>query len=121
MLVIPGRAGKDTCDGVTRRELLRIGGSALLGLTLADLLGRDRAAATQTGHSTGGPGFGRARSVILLYLQGGPSHLDLWDPKDNVPDRVRSVFRPIDTRLTGVRVTELLPRLAQVLDKVTLI
>ena len=120
MLVIPGRSGKDTCDGITRRELLRVGGSAMLGLSLADVLGlRQTAAADDTTNQ--GPGFGRAQSVILLYLQGGPSHLDLWDPKANVPDRVRSVFRPIPTRLPGVQVTELMPRLAQVLDKTTLI
>jgi hypothetical protein len=123
MLVIPGRPGKDTCDGITRRDLLRVGGSAVLGLTLADILGfRQTAAAQQHDNNTNqGPGFGRAQSVILLYLQGGPSHLDLWDPKDNVPDRVRSVFRPIPTRLPGVHVTELMPRFAQVLDKATLI
>ncbi len=119
MLVIPGQPGKDTCDGITRRDLLRVGGSAVLGLTLADLF-RVKAQANDT-TTNQGPGFDRAQSVILLYLQGGPSHLDLWDPKDNVPDRVRSVFRPIPTRLPGVHVTELMPRFAQVLDKVTLI
>src|SRR5438874_4694215 len=119
MLVIPGRSGKDTCDGITRRDLLRVGGSAALGLTLADLFGLQRATADQA--ITGGPGWGKAKSVILLYLQGGPSHLDLWDPKDDVPDKVRSVFKAIDTKLPGVRVTELLPKFAQVLDKATLI
>src|SRR5512145_2018272 len=123
MLVIPGDRGKATCDGMTRRELLRVGGSALMGITLADLLNlqsqaRANPAAPARDH---GPGFGRARSIILIYLQGGPSHLDLWDPKDNVPDRVRSSFNAINTRLPGVRVTELLPRIAQVLDKTTLI
>jgi hypothetical protein len=121
MLVIPGRAGKDTCDGVTRRELLRVGGSAILGLSLGDLLQWKAQTAAAATPDTQGPGFGRAQSVILLYLQGGPSHLDLWDPKENVPDRVRSVFRPISTCLSGVQVTELMPRLAQVLDKATLI
>ena len=125
MLVIPGEQGKATCDGMTRRELLRVGGSALLGLSLADHSSAARqgdcrqqpaaAAANQ------GPGWGRAKSVILLYLQGGPSHLDLWDPKDNVPDRVRSPFKAINTCLPGVRVTELLPQLSRVLDKTTLI
>ena len=47
----------------------------------------------------GGPGWGKAKSIILLYLQGGPSHLDLWDPKDNVPANVKSVFKAIDTKL----------------------
>src|SRR5437762_1318958 len=122
MLVIPGRPGRDTCDGITRRELLRVGGSALLGVSLANLFQLQEASAKSPEGSTyGGPGFGKAKSVILVYLQGGPSHLDLWDPKDNVPARVRSVFRPIDTRLPGVRVTELMPRLAQILDKTTLI
>jgi hypothetical protein len=119
MLVIPGYTGKDTCDGITRRELLRVGGSAIFGVSLANIFGLQKATAGE-GH-TGGPGFGKAKSVILLYLQGGPSHLDLWDPKDNVPDKVRSVFKAIDTKLPGVKVTEIMPKLAQVLDKATLI
>src|SRR5262245_3498914 len=119
MLVIPGQRGKDNCDGfVSRRELLRIGGSSILGLTLADVLAREGQSKEST---AGGPGFGKAKSVILVYLQGGPSHLDLWDPKDNVPDNVRSVFKAIDTKLPGVQVTEIMPKFAQVLDKVTLI
>jgi hypothetical protein len=117
MLVIPGRAGRDTCDGITRRDLLRIGGSSVLGISLADLFGLQKAFA----NTGGGPGFGKAKSVILLYLQGGPSHLDLWDPKDNVPDNVRSVFKPIGTKLPGIQFTELLPKLAQVNDKMTMI
>src|ERR1700756_5657334 len=119
MLVIPGFSGKDTCDGITRRDLLRVGGSAMFGFSLANLLGLQKASAAEGG--TGGPGFGKAKSVILVYLQGGPSHLDLWDPKDNVPDKVRSVFKPISTKLPDVRVTELMPKFAQILDKVTLI
>jgi hypothetical protein len=119
MLVIPGRPGKDTCDGISRRDLLRVGGSALIGATLADLLCWQSASAKNL--NEGGPGFGKAKSVILLYLQGGPSHLDLWDPKENVPANVKSVFKPIGTKLPGVQVTELLPKLASVLDKVTLI
>src|SRR5262245_52757302 len=115
MLVIPGRRGKDTCDGITRRDLLRVGGSAVFGFTLADLLGWQAAsrANTSTASENGGKGFGKAKSVILVYLQGGPSHLDLWDPKDNVPDNVRSVFKPIGTKLPGVNVTEIMPKFAQ--------
>src|SRR5437016_14247282 len=119
MLVIPGQSGRDTCDGITRRELLRIGGSAVFGFSLANLLGLQKA--TAKNGVAGGPGFGKAKSVILIYLQGGPSHLDLWDPKDNVPDNVRSVFKAIDTKLPGIKFTELMPKLAQVTDKVTLI
>jgi hypothetical protein len=121
MLVIPGLPGKDTCDGITRRDLLRVGGSAVFGFSLANLFGLQEATAAAKKKAYSGPGFGKAKSVILLYLQGGPSHLDLWDPKDNVPSNVKSVFKPISTKLTGVQVTEVLPKLAQVLDKATLI
>src|SRR5438477_8547273 len=119
MLVIPQHAGKDTCDGITRRELLRVGGSAVFGFSLANLLGLQKASAKNG--PVGGPGFGKAKSVILIYLQGGPSHLDLWDPKDNVPDNVRSSFKPIGTKLPGVNFTEILPKLAEVNDKFTMI
>ncbi len=120
MLAIPGQPGKDLCDrglGVTRRDVLRVGGSGLLGLTLGSML-RLQAGAAEAG---GGPGWGKAKSVILVYLQGGPSHLDLWDPKENVPDNVRSAFKPISTKIPGVKFTEILPRLAQINDKFTLI
>src|SRR5205809_7785385 len=119
MLVIPGLPGRDLCDGLTRRELLRVGGSAAFGFSLANLLSWQRATAREG--NGGGPGFGKAKSVILVYLQGGPSHLDLWDPKDNVPDNVRSVFKAIPTKLPGIRFTELMPKFAQINDKVTLI
>jgi uncharacterized protein (DUF1501 family) len=119
MLVIPGPTGKDTCDGLSRRELLRVGGSAVLGLSLAQIFGLQKAQAKQGG--AGGPGFGKAKSVILLYLQGGPSHLDLWDPKDNVPANVKSVFKAIDTKIAGCKFTEILPRFAKVNDRVTMI
>ncbi len=122
MLVIPGSRGKDTCDGITRRELLRIGGSTLLGLSLADLLAQEGNQCSAAEASTGGgQGWGKAKSVILIFLQGGPSHLDLWDPKPNCPENVRSPFQMIPTKVPGMEVTELLPRLAQVTDKLTLI
>ncbi|MBI3866290.1 MAG: DUF1501 domain-containing protein [Planctomycetia bacterium] len=118
MLVIPGECGKETCEQFySRRELLRIGGSGFLGLTLADIL----AGEARAKEKRAGSGFGKAKSVILVYLQGGPSHLDLWDPKENVPDNTRSVFKPINTKLPGVQFTELLPKLAQVNDKFTMI
>ncbi len=119
MLVIPGGVSKDTCDGITRRELLRIGGSALVGLSLADILGAESARAAEA--AAGGPGWGKAKSVILIYLQGGPSHLDLWDPKPDAPENVRSVFKPIATKIPGVQFTEILPKLAAMNDKFTMI
>src|SRR5262245_29304104 len=122
MLVIPGQPGKDLCDrhlGLTRRDLLRVGGSGLLGVTLGKLF-QLQARAADAAH-TGGRGWGKAKSVIMVYLQGGPSHLDLWDPKENVPDTVRSAFSNISTKLPGVKFTEILPKLAEVNDKFTMI
>ncbi len=122
MLVIPGQqVSKDLCDrqlGPSRRDLLRIGGSGILGVTLGQMLTLQAQARPAAASS---PGFGRAKSVIMLYLQGGPSHLDLWDPKDNVPDNVRSIFARIGSKVPGMDLTELLPQFAQVTDKVTMI
>ncbi len=124
MLVIPGAAAKSDCDGVTRREMLTVGGSMVLGMSLPQIFALQQANAkanTNPALAGGGPGFGKAKSVIFIYLQGGPSHLDLWDPKDNVPEKVKSVFKHQQTVLPGVYVTELLPRIAKILDKTTLI
>ena len=68
-------------------------------------------------------GWGQAKSVIMVYLQGGPSHLDLWDPKesDTVPDNVRSEFKNIPTKIPGVNFTDIIPRLAKINDKFTTI
>ncbi|MFN9374645.1 MAG: DUF1501 domain-containing protein, partial [Planctomycetaceae bacterium] len=120
MLVIPGQLGIDNCDRtLSRRSLLSVGGSTMLGVTLGNVLAGE--ARAKEGGSAGGLGFGKAKNVILVYLQGGPSHLDLWDPKTDVPDNVRSVFKPIDTKLPGVNFTEVLPKLATVNDKFTMI
>lgn len=122
MFRILGQPGKDLCDselGVTRRDLLRIGGLGTAGLTLGSMF-HLQAAAEKSEHA-GSPGWGKAKSVILLYLQGGPSHLDLWDPKENVPENVKSGFSSIATRVDGVQFTELLPKLAKVNDKMSLI
>jgi hypothetical protein len=121
MLVIPGMPGKDLCDPhvtMSRRDLLRVGGSGLLGLSLGTMF-HLQAKAAET--KKGGPGWGKAKSIIMVYLQGGPSHLDLWDPKENVPDNVRSVFKSIPTKTPGCFFTEVLPQLAQVTDKLTMI
>ncbi|QDU45780.1 hypothetical protein Mal52_42760 [Symmachiella dynata] len=123
MLVIPGQLGKDVCDknvGPSRRDLLRVGGSAMLGMGLGTMFDLQNAAAKGP-EAVGGPGWGKAKSVIMIFLQGGPSHLDLWDPKENVPDNIRSPFQPISTKLPGVQFTEMLPKLAQVNDKITMI
>jgi hypothetical protein len=125
MLSIPGNHVRD-CDGVTRRELLRIGGAGLLGLSLPEILSLEANAATlkaagKSGEKKGAAGFGGAKSVILIFLQGGPSHIDIWDPKPDAPSNVRGDFKPIPTKIPGVQVSETMPLLAQQLDKATLI
>lgn len=123
MIIIPGQLGKDLCDrqlGMTRRDLLRVGGSGLLGLSLGTMF-QLRARADESKSGVGGPGWSKAKSIIMVYLQGGPSHLDLWDPKENVPDNVRSPFQSIPTKVPGIQYCEVLPKLAQVNDKFTMI
>lgn len=121
MFRIPGATGKDLCDshlGNSRRDFLRVGGAGMLGMTLNQMF---RAQAMAAGTSANPPGFGKAKNMIMIYLQGGPSHLDLWDPKDNVPDNVRSAFKSIPTKVPGKQFTEILPKLAKVNDKFTMI
>ena len=91
----------------------------MVGLTLNNILAAQAASAGSA--LAGSPGWGQARNMLMLYLQGGPSHLDLWDPKENVPDNIRSEFKPIPTKIPGVNFTEILPRLAKVNDKFTMI
>jgi uncharacterized protein (DUF1501 family) len=122
MFCITGSKAKDLCDPhlrPTRRDVMRIGGAGMFGLSLAPML-QLQAAANTIGHQ-GGPGWGKAKSIILLYLQGGPSHLDLWDPKENIPDNVRSAYKTISTKIPGVQFTEILPRLSQLNDRFTMI
>src|SRR6187402_1242244 len=111
MLRIPGQPGRDLCDshlGLTRRDLLRFGGSAILGLTLGSMFSLKARAAAPT---TGGAGWGKAKSIVMVYLQGGPSHLDMWDPKENLPDKMKSPFKSIPTKIPGVHFSEVLPEL----------
>ena len=124
MIIVPGQPGRDLCDrhlGMTRRDLLRVGGSGMLGLSLGSMFQLQAASARETGGRVA-PGWGKAKSIIMVYLQGGPSHLDLWDPKENVPDNVRSVFKPIATKAARrQRSPRCCPKLSQVNDKMTMI
>lgn len=122
MLRIPGAVAKDLCDPhlkPSRRDFLRVGGAGMLGMSLSNLLAAQSASANSA--HAGKAGWGKAKSVIMIYLQGGPSHLDLWDPKPESPDNVRSIFKPIPTKVDGCQYTEILPKLAQVNDKFTTI
>lgn len=120
MLSISGPRGR-LCDGWTRREMLRIGGATMLGLSLPAFLRREAAAATNNMIKAHGPGAGSAKHVILIYLQGGPSHIDIFDPKPDAPENIRGQFKPLPTKLPDVFIGEHMPKLASILDKVTLI
>jgi hypothetical protein len=107
MLSILGRR-RSACDGITRRQLLRAAGAGLLGLSLPRLLRAQDAVPLR---------HGRARSVIFLFLFGGPSQLETFDMKPDAPQDIRGPFRPIASRTPGLRICEHLWRLAQVSDK----
>src|SRR3954467_14224340 len=89
----------------SRRELLSVGSVGLAGLCLPNFLQRQAVAAPAKS--------GKAESVIFLYLQGSPSHIDTWDPKPDAPAEVRGEFKPIATAAPGLQLTEVLPLLAR--------
>ena len=101
-------------NGLSRRSFLRVGALGLGGLTLPDLL-RHKARAAILGEKT------RDTAVIQVFLDGGPSHIDTYDPKPNAPKEFRGEFKPIATRVPGVSLCELFPRQAQVMDKLAIV
>ncbi len=112
---------KRLCDGLTRRDLLHVGSLGMLGLGLSG--GGSLVAAQTAASSSGGglPGFGTAKSCILRFLYGSPSQIETFDPKPGAPVEVRGELGCIASSVPGLNVCELLPNLAQVMDKVTLI
>ena len=110
MLTIIGQERR-FCDGVSRRNFLRLGGLALGGLTLADLLRAD----SQAGNRSS------CKSVIMVFLVGGASHIDLFDMKPDAPADIRGEYRPIATKVPGIQVCEHLPQIARIMDKLVLL
>lgn len=111
MLTFWGRS-QTLCNGQSRREFLRVGAMGIGGLTLADLLRAEDASGTQAK---------RPKSVIYIVLNGGPSHIDTWDPKPLAPVEYRGEFGTIPTKLPGVHFCELFPKQAEVVDKMALL
>jgi hypothetical protein len=99
------------CDGVSRREFLRIGALTVGGLSLTDVLAAEARAGTRSSH----------KSVIMIYLPGGLGHQDSLDLKPEAPDDFRGEFKPIKTNVPGIEVCELMPKLAKMMDKFTVI
>jgi len=110
MLTITGSAER-TCDGMSRRNFLKVGSLISGGLTLPGLLAARGAL----------PERASRRSAILIYLGGGPSHLETFDPKPDAPVEIRGPYRPIDTVVPGLRISETMPQLAKIADKFSLI
>ncbi len=110
MLLI-GRQTQRTCQALSRRSFLQVGASTVLGLSLAD-----RLRAKGSGRNPGS-----AKSVVLLWMWGGPSQLDTFDPKPHAPLEYRGPFGTVPTRVPGVRFTELFPKLAGVSDKLAVV
>ena len=102
------------CAGFHRRDFLKVGSAGLMGLTLPDLL-RLEARAASAGRS------GKAKGVILVWLSGGPSTIDMWDLKPEAPETIRGEFKPIDTKAPGIQISEHLPKVAAVMDKAALV
>ncbi len=97
------------CDGISRRSFLRAGGLALGGLALPDLLRLQAQGAVAPGK--------RGKSVIMICLGGGPSHVDTYDMKPDAPSEIRGEFRPIKSNVPGMDLCELLPKQAKIADK----
>ena len=116
MLTIPGRptSSQDFCDGVSRRDILRIGTLAAMGTlggwTLPDVLRAESISGRKS-----------PKSVIMIYLVGGPPHQDMFDLKPDAPREIAGPWRPIATKVPGFEICEAFPRLATMADRLTVI
>jgi hypothetical protein len=106
MFTIPGKAHRH-CDGIDRREFLTAGGLALGGWTLADLLRAEAAAGIKASE----------KAILMIHLDGGPPQMDTIDPKPDAPVETRGEFKPIPTKVVGLRLCELLPKVAGIADR----
>jgi hypothetical protein len=100
------------CEGFYRRDLLKIGAAGIFGLTLPQLLRMEAQAAEQPR---------KAKSVIMLWLAGGPATIDMWDLRPDAPEGIRGEFKGIDTKIPGYQISEHLPKMAEVADKATFV
>jgi hypothetical protein len=111
MLTIAGKSRSDFCDGLARRDFLKLGGLAVGGLSLPGLLAAEAQAGVGLSH----------KAVIMVFLAGGPPHLDMFDMKPDAPSGIRGEYKPIPTNVPGLDICEHMPRLATMMDKFTVI
>ena len=104
------------CEGFHRRDFLKIGAAGALGLTLPQILQLEALAKRNRSSSKA-----KADAVILVWQAGGPSHLDTWDPKPDAPEGIRGEYKPINTSAKGVQISEHLPKIAKVADKISIV
>src|SRR4051794_39436233 len=104
--------GSSNCTGYSRRDFLRVGGLSALGLTLANYF-RLQASEPVASSSAQRPNV----NCILMWMQGGPSHIDTFDPKPDASAEIRGEFSTIPTRIPGCRITDQFPLLSQQFDK----
>jgi uncharacterized protein (DUF1501 family) len=115
MLSILGQRPAPTCDGHSRRHFLKLGGLALGGLALPQILRAESESPATPGQRLS------HKAVIMIYLSGGPSHQDMYDLKMDAPAEIRGAFRPIQTNVSGIEICEHMPRLARMMDKFAII
>ena len=111
MLKIYGNSVGKFCDGVSRRSFLEVGGLTLGGLSLPQILQAEESQGVHRNH----------KAIINIFLPGGPPHQDMWDLKPNAPKEIRGEFNEIPTNIPGIRIGELFPRMAGMMDKFTVI
>src|SRR6476659_6432663 len=99
------------CDGVSRRNFIKIGALGMGGLALPQLLRAEAASGLRRSH----------KAVIMIYLPGGPPHQDTFDLKLDAPSEIRGEFRPISTNVTGIQICEHLPLIARITDKLAVV
>lgn len=103
------------CEGFHRRDFIKVGTAGLLGLSLPEVLRQEAQSASSRS------GRGKAKSVILVWLAGGPATIDMWDLKPDAPANIGGKFKPIPTSVPGIQISEHLPQIANVMDKSTII
>lgn len=113
MLTFTGRGATTTCDGLTRRDFMSVGALSAIGLSLPQYLAAKEAGAVRPGTDE--------RSCIMIFNLGAPSHIDLWDMKPEAAAEIRGPFKPVDSRVPGMQLSEVLPRHAEIADKFSLV
>ena len=114
MLTLLSKLGSHTCDGLSRRDFVRVGTLGLGGLSLATLL-KARAVAAAAGRPT------KSTSVVWVWLGGGPTHVETFDPKMEAPSEFRSTVGAVDTKIPGVQIGSVFPKVATVADKMAFV